>query len=246
MIRSLMSLVLALGVSSSAWAMDKAYFDIKKVTVTDVTEQQPELTAGQRTGLLDDCSAQAPQQGILISRTGDPAVVGLNPLDQLQVWVDQIINIGKKIWAIVEAGKPVVNIKLDTANALPKGVRCWTDMQGWAMPQSKVYRVQYENAYGMTVVDFSYRLMFTANGNVDGVGKYITNATFQPANLSVGWGFRFDATAAIPAVFNQGTKQDPVAGMQMNMAWRVDSPLAHEESTESYFVTGDNKLVKMK
>ncbi|HEX7674869.1 MAG TPA: hypothetical protein VF412_11895 [Bdellovibrio sp.] len=241
MVRSFMSCLLVLGMTSPAFAVDKTYFQIKKVTVKEVADTGASTLAA--TGLVQDCSSSRP---LLISRTGDPVVVSLSPIDQLQVWVDQIINIGKKIWAIVEAGKPVVNVQMTTANALPRGVTCWTDMSGWSVPKSKSYQVQYENAYGMTVVDFTYRVMFTANGNVDGIGKYITNATFVPANLSVAWGFKFDATANVPAVFNQGTKQDPNAGMQMNMQWRVDSPLAHEESTESYFVTGDNKLIEMK
>lgn len=233
-----------MGMSSFAFAVDKKYFEIKKITVTEVSDQYPLHSMADQPAIGEDCSTLA--RPIVISRTGDPKLVGLNPLDQLQVWVDQIINIGKKIWAIVESGKPVVSTKMDTASALPRGIQCWTDMAGWSAPKSKAFRIQYENAYGSDVVDFTYRIMFTANGNVDGVGKYITNATFIPANIRVGWGFRFDATAQIAAVFNQGTKQDPLAGMQMNMQWRVDSPMFHEETTESFFVTGDNKLVKMK
>ncbi len=244
MIRALVSLVLVLGLSSFAFANDKTYFQIKKISVTEVTDQYLIHPMADTLALADDCST--PARPFLISRTGEQKVEGLNPLDQLQVWVDQIINIGKKIWAIVEAGKPVSNIKTDTASALPRGVQCWTDMSGWSVPQSKVYRVRYENGYGADVVDFTYRVMFTANGNVDGVGKYISNATFLPANLRVGWGFKFDANAQIASVFNQGTKQNPLAGMQMNMQWRVDSPLFHEETTESFFISGDNKLIKMK
>lgn len=248
MIRSMMSLVLVLGVSSFAVANDKAYFQIKKVSVSEVTDlysgqDSAHAMAGQ--AVLDD-ECNTPALPMLISRTGDSQVKGLNPLDELQVWVDQIINLGKKIWTIVEAGKPVYSTKMDAASALPRGVRCWTDMAGWSAPQSKIYRIRYENTYGADVVDFTYRVMFTANGNIDGVGKYIMNATFVPANIRVGWGFKFDANAQVAAVFNQGTKQDPVAGIQMNLQWRVDSPVTHEESTDSFFMTGDNKLVKMK
>ncbi|WP_413613200.1 hypothetical protein [Bdellovibrio sp. HCB-110] len=245
MIRSLVAMALTLGMASSAFAIDKAYFEIKKVKVTDVTEQyaQSDLFAKPVHGLNEDCNSS--QMPLAPKFTGDKTLGSVNPLDAVELIVDQIINIGKKIFNVINAGRPVVNIKIDTANALPKGLTCWSDLSGWNMPQSKVYNVQYENGFGMTVVDYSYRVTYTAGGSADGIGKYITNATFQPANVSVGWGFQLDATAVIPSVFNTGSKRDPVAGMQMNMEWKVTSPMAHEQSTESYFVSGENKLIQL-
>lgn len=236
MVRFLSAMVLSLGMASSAFAVNRSYFEIKKVKVTDVTEQygQSDLM-GKQVGLNQDCNVP----GTLANKTG------IDALDTLDVVLDQIINLGKKIFGIISQGRPVVNLQLDTANALPKGLTCWSDLSGWNIPQSKVYNVQYENGLGMTVVDFSYRVVYTAGGSLDGVGKYITNATFMPANLSVGWGFQFDASAAIPSVFNTGSKAAPVAGMQMNMEWKVTSAVSHEQGTEAYFVSGDNKLVQM-
>lgn len=240
MIRSLVAIALTLGMSSSAFAIDKAYFEIKKVTVTEVTDQFSDVQAVN--GLNQDCNTM----GLSAAKPGVAKQGDMNPLNGVELFVDQIINIGKKIFGVIAQGRPVVNIKLDTANALPKGLTCWSDLSGWNVPQSKVYNVQYENGFGMTVVDFSYRVIYTAGGSADGVGKYITNATFMPANVSVGWGFEFDANAAIPTVFNTGSKKDPVAGMQMNMEWKVTSPLSYEQGTEAYFVSGENKLVEMK
>ncbi|WII71209.1 hypothetical protein QJS83_12135 [Bdellovibrio sp. 22V] len=245
MIRSLVAMALTLGMASSAFAIDKAYFEIKKVKVSDVTEQyaQKELFASGVNGLNQDCnSSQLPLEPKF---TGDKTLGSVNPLDAVELIVDQIINIGKKIFNVINAGRPVVNIKIDTANALPKGLTCWSDLSGWNIPQSKVYNVQYLNGFDMVVVDYSYRVTYTAGGSADGIGKYITNATFQPANVSVGWGFQLDATAVIPSVFNTGSKRDPVAGMQMNMEWKVTSPMAHEQSVESYFVSGENKLIQL-
>lgn len=242
MIRSFVAAALTLGMASSAFAVDKAYFEIKNVKVTDVTEQFAQTNLmGAKAGLVQDCNTQAP----LKVKYSDKTFASGTALDGVEVIVDQIINIGKKIFAVVAAGKPVVNLQMDTANALPKGLTCWSDLSGWNVPESKVYNVQYENGFGMTVVDFTYRVTYTAGGSADGIGKYITNATFQPANVSVGWGFQLDAAAAIPSVFNTGSKQDPVAGMQMNMQWKVTSPVAHEQSTESYFVSGNNSIKQL-
>lgn len=244
MIRSIVAMALTLGMASSAFAIDKAYFEIKKVKVTDVTAQyaHTDLYAA-KIGLNADCNSS--EMPFAPNSNGQTKQGDLNPLNTVELIVDQIINIGKKIFAVINQGRPVVNIKLDNANALPKGLTCWSDLSGWNIPQSKVYNVQYENGFGMTVVDFSYRVTYTAGGSADGVGKYITNATFMPANVSVGWGFEFDANAAIPSVFNTGSKKNPVAGMQMNMEWKVTSPVSYEQGTETYFVSGENKLVEM-
>lgn len=246
MIRSLVALAITIGMASTASAVDSKYFEIKKVTVTDVTAQyaQSEIMAKQP-GFLDDCGTPAAQ---IVPRFASDAA-SFNPVESLNVVdvvVDQIINIGKKIFAVIAQGKPVVNVKVDTANALPAGLTCWSDLSGWNIPQTKVYNVQYENGFGMTVVDFSYRLTFTAGGSANGVGKYITNATFMPANLSVAWGFSFDANAVVPTVLNTGSRTSPVAGMQMNMAWKVNSLTSHEEGTETYFASGANKLTELK
>jgi hypothetical protein len=242
MLRSLAVFALTTGVATSSFAMDKAYFEIKNVRVTEVTDQYAQSMATNKQVLPQDCSAQRPLRPV---RSNEVTMPATGPLDAIEAIVDQIINIGKKIFAIVAAGKPVVNIAMDTANALPQGVTCWSDLAGWNVPNSKVYNVVYENGFGMAVVDFTYRVTFTAGGNVDGIGQYITNATFLPANLSVGWGFQFDAAAQIPSVFNMGSRKDPVAGMQMNLAWKLTSPVAHEQSVESFHVSGQNVLVHM-
>ena len=242
MLRSLAVFALTTGVATSSFAMDKAYFEIKNVKVTEVTEQYSGLMATNKQVLPQECSSQRPLRAV---RSNEAAMPAVGPLDAVEAIVDQIINIGKKIFAIVAAGTPVVNINLDTANALPQGVTCWSDLAGWQVPNSKVYNVVYENGFGMEVVNFTYRVMFTAGGNVDGIGQYITNATFLPADLSVGWGFKFDANAQIPSVFNMGSRKDPVAGMQMNLAWKLTSPVAHEQSVESFHVSGKNVLLHM-
>lgn len=236
------ALVMGFAFCSSAFAVDKAYYEIKSMEVKEVTQQYaPYMDLFAQPGLADNCNTVERKNTVF----GEGSLSGIGPLDTVEIAVDQIINIGKKIWTIVDAGKPVVNLRFDTANALPKGVTCWTDLSGWSMPQSKVYRVTYKNGFGSSVVDFSYRVAFTAKGNIDGVGQYITNATFLPANVNVSWGFKLDAEAAVPSVFNQGTKANPLAGMQMDMKWTVTSPVVTSIQSQSYFVSGDNNLVQM-
>jgi hypothetical protein len=240
MFRSLIVVFLFLGLSSASFAIDKKYFEIKKVTIQEVTDEQPSGLLAQTYGVASDCSSLpvSPSSAFILNGNLSPSAIDTSG-------VDQIINIGKAIWQIVEDGKPAVTKTINTASALPRGVSCWTDLSGWSRPFYKTFLVQYENAYGVKVVDFRYRLIYMARGSVDGVGKYITNATFVISKLNVSWGFTFNATVEVPSVFNLGTKANPVAGMQMNMHWTVDTTVRHEEATQSYFISGDGSLVQM-
>jgi hypothetical protein len=94
----------------------------------------------------------------------------------------------------------------------------------------------------MNVVDFAYRVVFTAGGSLNGQGKYITNATIMPADMNVSWGFTFNANAEVPSVFNTGSSGQPVAGMQLLMKWSVDTVMSHIEQAETFYVGGDNTM----
>jgi hypothetical protein len=163
-------------------------------------------------------------------------------LDETQVVLDQFINMGKKIWSIIEANRPVVNVKTDIAHALPLGVQSWQQLATWQTPQAKAFRVVYKNLYGASVVDFTFRLHFTHGGSVNGKGAYLTHITVVPANLSVVWGYTFNAQTEIPSITNAGTHEAPVAGALIEIKWSVDTALKHQQNTASYYVRGDGQF----
>lgn len=236
---SMIILSLAAFTAHASDKVDSKYFELTKVRVFDVSshyESQSQNLA--QAGLLESCDSA---QKSLVAVTSDQKL-DTDPLSVIEVVVDRIINIGKKLWAILDAGRPVVNVKTYTANALPQGLTCWSDLTGWNVPKSKVYKVVYENAYGADVVTFAYRVSFTAGGSLNGQGKYITNATIMPADIDVSWGFSLDAQAEVPSVFNTGTKESPVAGMQMLMKWQVKSVMSDLQQAETFYVGGNNVL----
>lgn len=160
--------------------------------------------------------------------------------------LDRIINVGRVIWAIVDAGKPVVNFKTDVAHGLPAGLPCWSDLEGWKPPMIKAFRMTYENLYGVNVVEFEYRVSFMYGGSHNGRGKYITHAMFQPKKINVAWGFRFDAVATVPQVVNQGTKAAPIAALQMNMNWKVTTALKNMQQGEIFYINGLGEIKHLK
>ena len=166
-----------------------------------------------------------------------------NVLSELAV--DEIINIGEKVWDIVKEGAPVVETEINRASALPAGVDCWMELSGWQTPKSQLYRVTYKNLYGITVVDFKFRVIFSYGADVNGKGRYIANATIMPADLHVTWGYNFNAQVHIPLVFNAGTKEAPIAGMQLEVKWNISTPFNYKEKSEVFYITGDGQLQKL-
>lgn len=231
MLKSLFVAVVAT-ISLSAQANNtQKYFQLSQPKIKDVTAQYP---AVDLQNVVQPCySVQANPADVIGSLTG----IGLK--------IDAIVNFGQKIWNLVLQGRPVANVQLPTANALPQGTQCWNQLGGWQTPVSRVYNVTYENLLGMEVVNYNYRVVFTPGGNVDGKGKFITNATIMNADLFVLWGFVFEAKGAVPTVLNQGTKENPVAAMQMDMKWKIDSGITYNEGSQIYFVNGFGQMQEM-
>ena len=184
---------------------------------------------------MDLMTSNSSAAGPRVSDTGDIA----SGLDEANVELDQIINMGTKIWKIIEANKPVVNLNFVAASALPKGVTDWQDMQGWQAPMSQIVHMTYTNGFNMNVVDFAYRIIFTYGGSVNGKGKYITQMQVMPANLSVAWGYTFEASADANTITNAGTSANPVAALQALVSWRVKTVIKDMQSTNSYYMRGD-------
>lgn len=201
-------------------AMDANYLTIGKV--------QQELIEDSDTPQM---CLQSPLQ---TGRTLNDSQPHLTPED-----LTDIVNLGKSIWQVVVDNQPVVDVSTQSASALPGRTSDWRSMQGWKSPRSLTYRMTYKNLYDMTVVDFSYRLLFTYGGNVGGKGQYLTNVTIVPANVNVTWGFKFSATASVPSITNAGTQQSPIAAAELLLSWKVTTVLQHEQTSSSYYVRGD-------
>lgn len=236
---SFAALALAFAVSAKA-EVENAQYEIKSMSVREVPAAEAQNTVfGAQVGIgAIDCSSVEPSPAP--STLGNP-IESMNPieaLDTVDMIVDKIINIGQKIWKIVDAGKPVVNVRTNVATAMPQGARCWNDLQAWQVPQSKTYEVAFKNGFNANVVKMSYRVLWLPGGQAKGVGQYIGYATITPVNLEVMWGFKLNADVSIPTVFNMGSSENPIAGMQMNMAYQVESPIKTIQQGQAFFVDG--------
>lgn len=160
----------------------------------------------------------------------------------LDVIISNIINIGKQVWTIVEAGKPVVDVKTEYATATPLGLSDWMQLSEWKNPLSREYQLIAKNLYGMTVVKFSYKVLWTYGGRYKGKGKYLTNVSVLPTTVDVMWGYNFSSHIKIPTVVNVGTETDPIAGIQVDLYWNVQTVIKVSSGEASYFVRGDGNI----
>ncbi len=158
--------------------------------------------------------------------------------------LDLILNLGAKLFEIIKANGPLVTATTKTANALPYGISCWNQLENWSMPRSETYRITYENLYGMTMVDLEYRLVYSYGGRIGNVGRYLSNATIQYKKLDAKWGTVVDANVEIPQVVNVGSRENPIAGMQITLNWTVTTrPISLRKIVNSatYFIAGDGR-----
>lgn len=186
---------------------------------------------------------EVPDVGPLASVPVQPGCGSLNPNDLTDIGWGEIINIGQTVWKIIEAGKPVVNVTTPPeAFALPRGITCWTDLDSWQMPQSKSYEVDYKNLLGMQVVSFRVRLQYIYGGGNDGVGKYLANVSVFPSDLSVSWGYTFNADVETEQPLNLGSSANPMAGLGLNLKWSVSTVMKQNQSSVHFFVRGDGQV----
>jgi hypothetical protein len=158
--------------------------------------------------------------------------------------LNDILNLAQRLWAIVEANRPVVDVQNSYASAMPRGLEHWTQLTGWSPPKGQIYRLTAKNLYGMKMVDVQFSVQRTYGGSFRGKGKYLTAVTVLPLSVEVGSGYRFDLNAAVPdsSVVNVGTEEDPIAAMSPVLSWRVRTVIKDSQGRSMFHVRGDGQF----
>tara|TARA_R110000868_G_scaffold61524_1_gene186910 strand:- start:19761 stop:20432 length:672 start_codon:yes stop_codon:yes gene_type:complete len=161
-----------------------------------------------------------------------------------------LLALGKEIWKIIEAGRPVSNhTAMQTITVLPKDEDGQPvdvmDMESWNLPSAKSYRVEYKNGFGMTVIGFTYTVVFQWGGSYNGKGKYLTGVNVMADDISVSWGFNFSADSQLLSITNTGTKENPVAAATLTVKYRAKSVMSDISSSETFYVTGSGRIGKL-
>lgn len=183
------------------------------------------------------------------SSNSDEAILNTTPfgraLTLADVVVDKVINIGQKVWNVVEKGRPVSNYSKSTGSALPARTLRWDQLENWSAPKSRVIGVSYKNLLGFEVVHFVYRIVLVYGGDVDGVGRYIGYTTVEPLQMTTAYMYTFNAKVSVESVYNMGSSQNPVAGMLLNVSWTVETVMKKEMQSHNYSLDGKGNILTL-
>lgn len=210
---------------------DEGYFTIKSISVekTEILNDESRYLTGDRgTTFCGDTGMSLGEDREL-------------DLEQIEGTIDSVITIGKKIWEIVKAGEPVLNVdgQDDYGAVLPKFKQCWMDYEGWNMPKVFKYTYSLQNLYGSEVIKASIKVVYTYGGSYNGQGKFLTNVKVSPMDVYAAWGFTFDVTSYFNEGFNMGTKADPIAALEINTRFAVKNMVNKTIHEHTLIVTGE-------
>lgn len=163
--------------------------------------------------------------------------------DELVI-IDQIINLGEKIWTIIEKNHPVVNINYQYANALPQGVKNSSELEGFSDLVFRSYRMYGKNLFGITVYDVTYTLVHRYGGSYNGKGRYLENVTVLPHNVEVAWGYTVTLNVNSVSVLNVGTKENPIGAVTMGLDFNVHTVLKSADFKSVFGFRGDSADVR--
>lgn len=162
----------------------------------------------------------------------------------------QIIAFGKEIYKIVVAGKPVINTKHAPISILPLDTEFGKeikplDLSHWQAPKSTKFKVTYKNGFGAEVVTFTYNINMSYGGSFRGKGSYVSHAQIVPENVSVAWGYNFNAEMSLVGLTNIGTDESPIAGATLQLSYTVSTVLKEDKNNMTIFIAGNGTIQQM-
>ncbi len=228
--------------------------DMSSVRLVDITDSVKANKGGSLDHGQKPTPGSVPADQIPAPQT-EPTPVGTNSTDNPPAQpsmtageainlADQIVNLAKKVFDIIAENKPVVDVTVNYANAIPANITHWTQLQQWEMPATRTYAFTAKNMMGSKVVDVKYQVIYTYGGNFNGKGKYLTGVSVEPLSVNVGWGYKFSMTCEVPdsTVANVGTSDNPVAAMNLILKWKMASVLKESDGRNVYYVRGDGAI----
>lgn len=179
----------------------------------------------------------------------EPSVCSDKSLEEIALVLDGLLAIGKKIWPIIDANRPVITTTgLSPAVSIIPEVAPGTakaelaQMANWSAPKAVSYRVSYKNIFKMEVVGFTYTIMFQYGGSHKGKGKYITSLKTQASEVSAAWGFNFDAASELISISNVGSDEAPLASGIFQVSYKVRGIVNEMRNAQSFFVDGNGGI----
>jgi len=107
------------------------------------------------------------------------------------------------------------------------------------------FKVTYKNGFGSEVVSFTYNINMSYGGQFQGKGAYITHAQIVPENVTVAWGYTFNAQMSLVGLTNLGTEENPIAGATLQLSYSVKTVLKEDKNNMTIFIAGNGTIQQM-
>jgi hypothetical protein len=203
------------------------YLQITEVKVTEIPADNAQF------------SAPAPNPVLAL---GAGVLQTLGPVLMNPSGISGWIAFGQKIWDVVVANQPVVNVKTTRVTVLPNDKNAWAQMSGWRGPAASSYNIQAVNGFGMTVVNQKYTISYNYGGQLNNQGRYLANVTIIPTAIDVSWGYTLNSNVEVGQILNTGSVQAPVPAVDLQLKWEVKTILKDSQGVDSFSVKGDGSL----
>lgn len=161
--------------------------------------------------------------------------------------VDKFLMLGEKVWKIIKAGKPVMNIKGNNpVDILPVEAKSNPNpmfLHSWSFPEFKAFRARIKNFLGETVAESKYGIVYSHGGKRgEHPGSYLKGVTFVPVFAESKWGFTANVTGRVLSVFNMGSEKDPVAALTIEVSHDVEGVFLKKSRKSIYTVAGNGEF----
>lgn len=157
--------------------------------------------------------------------------------------IQELVSVGTLVFNLIEKNQPQVAANTNRISILPNAPEDWENLEGWTGPHVRTFVLKLKNYLGQTVTSFQYKIIYYANGNLNGRGKYIANLQVVPEIVDIGWGRKFDCRFEVADIINAGTKDSPIVGAHFQLQWRHHSWSKRVQGIDSYYLKGDSDLL---
>lgn len=158
-----------------------------------------------------------------------------------------LVALGEQIYELVQKGKPTNTTEYAPISVVPRDpmTKEYVDpfeLENFSMPIEKKYTTVVKNGSGSEVVRFEYMIIFSYGGSYNGAGKYITGAEIVPIKVNTKFGWDFNATMKLGGIMNNGTKENPVAGVNLTMKYQMNSWSSSFERNDVIYINGAGQI----
>lgn len=167
-------------------------------------------------------------------------------IGEIIAMAETIVGLGESVYTLVQKGKPSVNLDAAPISVLPlnldKTPMSVLSLTSWKEPIVKRYAIKSKNYFGITTIDFRWKVIFSYGGQADEKGAFITGAIVKPEYVNVLYGYDLTVNYKLQSISNIGTTEDPVAQAIIDLDFKIESVLQTVIRNQSYLITGQGKI----